>query len=50
MDYLKCARKNNNEEWNEICECNDIFGINRVAFESSIDREILRTEGHAGGS
>ncbi len=47
LDYLKCARKNHPEEWNKICDKNNVYGVYRTMFESAIDNEINK-EGSDG--
>lgn len=44
LDYLKSARKNYPEEFNKICEKNNVYGVYRVMFESALDEEIKKGE------
>lgn len=37
IEYFLCTRKNNPEEFNKICDANEIFGINRTSFETMLD-------------
>ncbi len=39
-DFFKHVRENEPENWNKLCNSNEIYGINRVAFESMVDEEI----------
>lgn len=39
-DFFIHTRLTSFEDWNKLCNNNEIFGINRIAFESQIDDEI----------
>jgi len=37
-DCLICLKKNHKEEFNELCETNNIYGIYRTEFENILDK------------
>jgi len=39
-DFIKHVRKNEPENWDKLCVNNEIYGINRVAFETFVDKEL----------
>ena len=39
-DFIKHVRKNEPQNWNKLCENNNIYGMYRVAFENFVDKEI----------
>jgi len=43
-DFFIHVRKTDIDDWNKLCNNNNIFGINRVAFESQVDKEIKMRE------
>jgi len=43
-DFFIHTRLTSIEDWNKLCNNNEIFGINRIAFESQIDDEIKMRE------
>lgn len=43
-DFFIHVRRTNPNDWNKLCNNNEIFGINRVAFESLVDKEIKKLD------
>jgi len=41
-DFFIHTRKTSIEDWNKLCNNNNIYGMDRVAFESQVDEEIKK--------
>lgn len=40
--FIKHVRKDEPENWDKLCVNNEIYGINRVALESFVDKELRK--------